>query len=378
MKVLQLSILDPVTHTRLFYKIALSLRAAGCEVEIVGADRVKGSPEMLMGVRFTALPLFDRGSLARFFRPFRLLKIALQKKPDILIIHTPELLMMAVLYRFFAPRSILIYDVLEDYKKNLKYHPFMGNFKKKLLSFAVTIWENCWIPFFDSLWYAELCYEHTHNIPASKKEYILNRFTQKALDDLPNIPLPDTPYMVCTGTLNRTWGVKKTLLLWEAFNRISPLHLIISGFTFDEEVRPMIETFVQNSPFRERCTIVGINQYVPYPLILYYIKHCQFGTGLYDLPPSIKGKIPTKFYEFLALKKPLLYTEDNYWNMLNDEWHLGVPVSPHENPETILTRLKKHLDHSPASSPQIYSWEENEEKILFRVVQSWKEKLNKS
>lgn len=356
----------------MFYKIALSLREAGCEVGIVGTDRIKNTPPEWMGVELTALPLFDRKGFTRFFRPFRLLKIAAQKKPDVLIVHSPELLMIAVLYKFFFRNKILVYDVLEDYRKNLKHHPFMGNVKKKLLSVAVSIWEDFWIRFFDYVWYAEFCYDGIHRIPELKKACLVNRFTQKAVTLMPEIPLPSIPYMVCTGTLNRTWGVKKTLLLWKAFNEFSPLHLIISGFTFDDEVQPMIEAFVEKSGLHDRITKVGLNEYVPYPVILHYIQHCSFGTGLYDLPPSIKGKIPTKFYEFLAMQKPLLFTDEPFWNTLNQQWNLGIPV----NPEDTAKSIQQKLSLLPASKPEpeIYSWEENEEKTLFKIVQTWKSK----
>ncbi|MBX7241648.1 MAG: hypothetical protein K1X92_07855 [Bacteroidia bacterium] len=357
----------------MFYKIALSLRDAGCDVAIVGTDRIKNTPSEWMGVKLTALPLFDRKGFTRFFRPFRLLKIAIQKKPDVLIVHSPELLMIAVLYKFFFRNKILVYDVLEDYRKNLRHHPFMGTSPKKLLSFAVSVWERFWIRFFDHVWYAEFCYDGIHRIPDDKKVCLVNRFTPKAMTFMPDVPLPSIPFMVCTGTLNRTWGVKKTLLLWQAFNEFSPLHLILSGFTFDEEVLPMIDNFVRKSGLHDRVTKVGLNEYVPYPVILHYIQHCTFGTGLYDLPPNIQGKIPTKFYEFLAMRKPLLFTEDPFWNGLNQQWNLGVPVNPDETAKSIYRKLKALPETHTASS--VYSWEENEEKKLFAIVEKWKQKM---
>ena len=370
LKVLQLSVLDPVLHTRLFYKIACSLRNAGCEVSIVGTDRIKNTPETASGIRLIALPLFNRNGFTRFFRPFTLLKIAVNQKPDVLVVHSPELLMIAVFYKLFFWKKILVYDVLEDYRKNLKYHPFMRPWKKRLLSFAVAVWEGIWTPFFDHIWYAELCYENSLNVPPHKIAFLLNRFTANPLSELPKIPLPEIPYMVCTGTLNRTWGVQKTLTLWEAFNKIKPLHLIISGFTFDVEVLPEITAFVEKSGLKDRITMVGINEYVPYPVILHYIHSAIFGTGLYDLPPSIQGKIPTKFYEFLALQKPLLFTDDNYWNTLNETWNFGISIRPEDSPETIWKKLQQFKPDAP--KPEIYSWEENEDKIIRKIVETWK------
>jgi len=201
---------------------------------------------------------------------------------------------------------------------------------KKIAAPFIRFWEKNLIRFFAAVFYAENCYDNMLGVAENKKFLLLNHFTHKALAILPaqKPALPELPYMLCCGTLNRTWGVKKSLDLWTEFNAIEPLHLVIAGFTYDEETLEMITEFVAQSPYSARFTLIGGNKYVPYPTILYLIQHCCFGTGLYDLPPNIIGKTPTKFYEYLALAKPLLFTSDPYWNSLNQAWNLGIAVSP--------------------------------------------------
>lgn len=364
-KILQLSVLDPAIHTRIFFKIALSLSDAGFEVIVVGTDKAPIPIQLPDNLKVIALPTIPRSFTKRLNRGFELLQIAFQHRPDAVMIHNPELLHIALLYKLFFPKTQLFYDVLEDYQKNFLFHPFMKGWKKNLIASVIRFLEKAALPFFEGVFYAEKCYDNILNVPLKKKHILLNRFTQKAL--LPAVfPRIDEPYMLCCGTLNRTWGVQKTLELWQEFNKISPLHLVIVGFTYDDFTLPMIHDFVAKSPYKSRFSLIGGDKYVPYPLILQLIQHCAFGTGLYNLPPNIQGKIPTKFYEFLALKKPLLFTSDPFWNELNDEWNLGIPVTPNDSPEHIWEKLET-FSHKNLPN-EVYSWEENEESVLVDVI----------
>lgn len=366
--ILQLSVLDPAIHTRIYYKIALSLAQAGFEVCVAGTDKVEVPKSLPQNIEIISLPTIPRSVTARLGRGWDLFKVAYRRRPDALMIHTPELLHIVVLYKILFPKTKLFYDVLEDYEKNFRYHPFMRGSIKKIAAPFIRFWEKTLIRFFDAVFYAENCYDNMLGVAEQKKFLLLNHFTNKALSILPNQQptLPQGPYMLCCGTLNRTWGVKKSLDLWTEFNAIQPLHLIIAGFTYDEETLDMIENYVANSPYKNRFTLVGGNKYVPYPTILYLIQHCSFGTGLYDLPPNIMGKTPTKFYEYLALEKPLLFTSDPYWNSLNQAWNLGIAVSPTDKATDIWQQLQD-FSHTKRD-PKHYSWEENEEIVLVDVL----------
>jgi len=116
--ILQLSVLDPAIHTRIYYKVALSLAEEGFKVCVVGTDKVEVPAILPKNVEIISLSTIPRSVTARLLRGWDLFKIAYRRRPDALMIHTPELLHIVVLYKILFPKTKLFYDVLEDYEKN--------------------------------------------------------------------------------------------------------------------------------------------------------------------------------------------------------------------------------------------------------------------
>lgn len=355
----------------MYFKIALSLAKAGYEVVVAGTDKAPPPQQIPANVQIKMYPQFSRSLQNRLLRIGELWRLCQSERPNILMVHTAELLPLAVAHKLLHPQVKLVFDVLEDYEQNLRYHPFMRGWKKHLAALAIKYVQRLLVPFFEAVFYAEKCYDNVLHVADKRKYFLLNRFSPRATENETRTTLPDLPplpYMLCCGTLNRSWGVFRSLSLWEKLNEISPLHLVVAGFTYDETVVPEILAFVSKSAYKERFTLVGGMQYVPYPVITYYIQHCAFGMALYDLPPSIRGKIPTKFYEFLAFKKPLLFTQDAYWDQLNREWLLGVSVSADKSVAEIWEELQNYQPQ--ADNEKVYSWEANEEKVLWEVIET--------
>src|SRR5882762_5255587 len=94
------SVLKPVDDTRMLDKMGRTLEAAGTyEISIIGYPSQR-NPD---GGSITLYPLkaFTRLSAGRFFAPLKVLLLLLKLKPEILIVNTHELLIVACLNRIF-------------------------------------------------------------------------------------------------------------------------------------------------------------------------------------------------------------------------------------------------------------------------------------
>ncbi len=352
-KILQLSVLDAVLHPRMYYKYALSFAEMGHQVKVIGEKKHNiFSPEK--NIEILALPPIAPSAFARLRRQGHLWRIAWADKPDILMIHAIELTFFAFLYKKIRPHTYVIYDVFEDYEKNLFYNPLLANWKKKMLKIILRPLERFFAQYFDAVCYAENCYDNILNIPDEKKYVFLNKFSPKILKEPKKISLPAEPYMLYTGTLEENWGVLQTIEIWIGFNQIRPLHLVMAGFTYDSKMLAHIEQKVAESGLKHLFTLYGGNEYVSYADITYLIQNSQFGTGLYLPTPSIVGKIPTKFFEYMYLGKPLLFTSEPYWNELNERWKFGISVGENISYSELLFQINIY---KPAIYKQEASWE---------------------
>lgn len=337
-KILQLSVLDTVMHPRIYYKYGLSFADLGFEVKIVAEKK----HEILLSqekVKLIALPPVAPTTFARLKRQMLLWQIAWQDKPEILMIHAIELTFLAFLYKMIRPKTYVIYDVFEDYEKNVFYNPMLSHCTKKVISLMLRPLERFFAKYFDAVCYAENCYNNILNILPEKKFIFLNKFSEKMLDDTQNLSLPNTSYMLYTGTLEENWGILQTIDVWIGLNQIEPLHLVIAGFTYDTQMISLIHQKVAASGLAHLFTLYGGNQYVPYSQIVHLIRHCKFGTGLYVPTPSIVGKIPTKFFEYMSLGKPLIFTDEPYWNQLNENWKFGISKDKNMSFSELLAKI---------------------------------------
>src|SRR6185295_1201799 len=92
------SLLKPVDDTRMFEKMAVTLSDSGqYEIYIIGhpSQNIPANAN----IHFFPLPAFSRISFGRLLAPLRVLRILYQVKPQILIVNTHELLIVAVLNR---------------------------------------------------------------------------------------------------------------------------------------------------------------------------------------------------------------------------------------------------------------------------------------
>jgi glycosyltransferase involved in cell wall biosynthesis len=361
--VCHLSVLNPAIHTRIFYKLALSQAEAGYLVSIIAQDKAPSAYER-SGVRIVPQKPFHRLSIRRLTAPLRLFRLAHREKADIYFLHTPELLFTGLLLRLFLPGVALVYDVHEDYRQNFLssgvYPGIIRGFAGRLIRF----WERMAVRFLDAVSYAELNYDNMLRVPDRKKWIIRNTFTEKAAESDPNPALPAGPFMLYTGTLSENRGIFQTLSLWVSLHKIRPVKLVMAGVTFSAETIGRIRDFVAKQGLDTDFMLIGGTDYVPYADLLELLRRCHFGTALYD--HSLSGRMPTKFFEFMAFGKPLIFSDDPYWNEMNRKLGFGFSFSKGVEAAAVWEAIDSFV---PVARPDDYGWE-RDANILLKMLSS--------
>lgn len=358
-RICHLTVLNPARHTRILYKLACSQAGWGWSASIIGQDAA-AAPYEAEGVRIVPLRPFGRLSLRRLLAPWRILLLALRERADVYTVHTPELLPVALLLRALR-RARLIYDMHEDYAATIRQALHYPAWLRRPLAALIRGLERLALPHLAAVCYAEACYVNVLGAPPERVLLLRNTFTWRAVQGQAQTVLPPQPYLLYTGTIAREWGVLAALDLWESVCRLTPVHLCVAGFTHDAGLLDEIRRRVQASGLEEQFTLIGGASYVPYADILHLIRHCRAGIALYEPLPHLRDKIPTKFYEFLALGRPLIYPQSPVWARFGAEAGLGA-VWP-QPVEALLHALDAWTPLPEEQRRPRYAWESDAEAL---------------
>lgn len=356
-----LTVLNPAIHSRIFYKLACSQIKLGYKVSIFGRDDHK-EKYLKADVTIYPIPSFSRVSLKRLWLPWKLLFISIRIKADIYTIHSPELLWVGWMLNKCL-NCQLIYDVHEDYAKNIKYAGYYPRWLRGIFVRLLHLSERLFLPAFDAISYAELCYDNILHTPPERTFILRNTFSTKAAEGESSLAIPEKKYLLFTGTIAAQWGIWESLELWQKLRKVEDLAFILAGFTYDLQLIEDIKNWVEEKGLKDHFQLIGGNDYVPYEDILHLLANCYCSMGLYRLEAYIQGKIPTKFYEAMAYNKPLIFTKDDYWEQLNDEWRMGISYDSSLDAAEILKEIEKYYASGIVHSKEVYNWDEDEKEL---------------
>src|SRR5688572_12785877 len=139
-RILLASILKSVADTRMCDKLGKSLaKIPGSEIHLFGqaATLTKPSDNLF----FHPLLPFKRLSFKRLTAQWKYYKTLHKVKPDIIVITTPELLPVTILFKVLFKAEIY-YDVQENYFSNITNQNTYPKLLRPLLGFAIKVLEN--------------------------------------------------------------------------------------------------------------------------------------------------------------------------------------------------------------------------------------------
>lgn len=360
-KIVIASVLKPVDDTRMFEKIGQSISDSGdVELHIFGypSYRQPAYPNAI----FHAHKPFRRLSLYRLLVPWLMLRQIIRLKPDIFIATTHELLVTG-LFLNLKCKARLIYDIQENYFRNLLFTPSFPFPVGLLLAVYVRTKEIVASPFVKHFFLAESGY-------SSELGFIKKRFTvleNKVKRE--NCVAPAGVFkqsgiiqLLFSGTLAETTGVFTAIrIASELYQLDSSVRLNIIGYCAHNATLQKLRETVAQHPF---ITLTGGDKLVPHADIVNAIHTSDFGIIAYPPNPSTLNTIPTKLYEYLGCRLPVLLIDHSVWVKTCEPYPAAIVFNPkHIDGPHLLSAMKnrRFFLHPPG---QDVFWESEAEKLL--------------
>lgn len=302
------SVLKPVNDTRMLEKMGVSLAGThDYEVFMVGYPASE-APPVLENIHYLPLPSFARLSAGRMLAPFHVWQNIRKVKPEVLIVNTHELLIVAILNRILFGTRIL-YDVRENYWRNILHTRAFPALLRPLLAAWVRGKEKLSALFFHGFLLAEKTYGKEMNFFSGKSVVVENKTVVPA--GFTRTPHLDKIRLLFSGTLAESTGVFEAITLTEKLRRQDPaVELHIIGYSALSSTLHEIKKRIAGKEF---ITLTGGDVLVPHHAVLEAIASANFGLICYPPSGHTENRIPTKLYEYLACELPILLEDNTPW-----------------------------------------------------------------
>lgn len=301
------SLLKPVDDTRAYEKMAITLARAGHDVHVVGL--ASSTSPRHPSIHFIPIGKFSRLSVSRLLAPLKIAAKLRKVKPELLIVNTHELLIVAVLNRILFGTKI-IYDIQENYYQNILWTDAFPRLLRPALATWVRLKERALARLFHSFFLAEKCYAHELPFAAEKSVVLENKCSVSAT--FKREPVRGRIQLLFTGTLAESTGVYRSIRLAEQLHKHdSSVHLNIIGYCPRQQERDELKRQIHDKPFIQ---LTGGNELIPHAQILEAIASAHVGIIAYPPSPHIENRIPTKLYEYLAHRLPIIMEHKEQWS----------------------------------------------------------------
>lgn len=356
------SVLKPVDDTRMFEKMALTLADPSHEVHIIGYPSIRKHEHA--GVVFHPLNSFGRISLARILASWKIAGMIVRIRPRHVIITTHELLIPVLIFRMFAPYSV-IYDIRENYYRNIGYTNTFPPGIRQLIAGYVRLKEKILAPFIDHFLLAEKGYVSELTFLPARRTVIENKLKKPDESTRHNVD-PGKIQLLFSGTLAETTGVFTAIGMAKKLHALdNTIHLTLIGYCAQKETLRKIHDQISPVSF---IKLIGGDVLVPHDDIIQAIQHSDFGIIAYPLHTSTMNSIPTKLYEYLGYHLPILLINHPPWVERCKPYHAAIPFADgNVDPESLLHAIRSGNFYSVI--PNDVFWE-NEEIKLKNVISS--------
>jgi glycosyltransferase involved in cell wall biosynthesis len=351
------SVLKPVDDTRMSEKIAASIAAEGfADVTVVGYP---AAGEQIPGLHIHELPKFRRLSFKRLLMPWKILGLILRLKPSILIITTHELLCIGVLARILISCS-LVYDVQENYFRNILHTDAFPVLFRPVLALYVRAKETLLAVFVKHFFLAEKLYAQELKFAATRRTIIENKVKKSSIRQR-TAKDPSKTVLLFSGTLDENTGVIRAIELAIKLQPLVPdIHLKIAGYCPRQEVCFKIKNTIEPYPFIE---LIGGDHLVAHSRIMQEVAAADYGIIAYSINPSTSDSMPTKLYEYLGGRLPILLFDYEPWTALCAPFRAAIVIPPTAiHAAEILRQMKAGKFYTRI--PEDVFWESESSKML--------------
>jgi len=365
-RILLASVLKPVNDTRMAAKLGRSLLLE-YDVHVTGFPAAGTTGDD--GLHTHPLPFFKRLTLKRLFVRWKVLRLALRLRPEVMIITTHELLTPALMARLLL-RCHVIYDIQENYWRNILYTSAFPTVLRPFLAVVVRLRERLSLPFIKHFFLAEAGYATEINfLPPPRTTVLENKIIRPADTSVLSLhrqyPAPHSLRLLFSGTLAESTGVFTAINLTHALHALdNTVHLTVIGYcALPEQVERL----------KQACTadyirLIGVDHLVPHTDIIQAIQTADVGIIAYPPNPATQNAIPTKLFEYLGYHLPILLIDHPVWTQRCAPYNAAVNFSAQEPDAAAILRKLRTQTFYTATPNDVY-WD-TEAKKLSKILHS--------
>ncbi|MBX2842612.1 MAG: hypothetical protein KTR26_12645 [Flammeovirgaceae bacterium] len=364
-KIVLASVLKPIDDTRMFEKFGQSL-SGNFEVHIIGYKAKV--PQGFSNISFHPLYDFSRDENKRLNASSLFLQEVKKIKPDILVVHAVELLPAAIWYKLNNRKVKLIYDVRENYFKNIIFQPNYKGLSKYLLGFGIRWLEIISRLFVSHFILAEKIYNKEFWFARGKNTILENKYK-----NIPNLVSRkkfnlQRPVFIHGGTLSDIYGTLEAIDFVAALRKEgmdAQLHLI--GNVASENVKKRIANLSQKNNYI--CATLG-DPLIPHYKMMNAYREADFALLSYKPNNSTSNCIPTKLYECLANQIPMVIQSNPLWESICNPFKAALFIDfKHFSTLDVINKLNANsFFTNKVGIAERCIWDNREEKLLLEVI----------
>ncbi|WP_339753444.1 hypothetical protein [Algoriphagus aquimarinus] len=318
--VLIASSLKPAKDTRAYGKLGLSLRETGLyRLSFMGFSQFP--IENCEDENFYSSFSKTNSAWGRISSQVRFLRILLKVRPKILICCTYEYLPIASFFKGILGYN-LVYDVQENYVKNLDLNPSLSPNKKAKLSRIIRQMER--VNRIDLFLLAEKCY--AEEMPEKTPFLILeNKFAGEIKSVSPfKISEKEGYNFVISGTLTPAFGTLEGIEWFKEILKNFPKSTLqIIGHCTVSSYANILQKACENI---HQIQLKSSDSPIPHEEIIAAYSGVDFAILPYQNREAIKDKLPTKLFESAALGVPVLIGGNPNWLDFLNPFSGGFPI----------------------------------------------------
>ena len=356
------SVLKPMDDPRMLGKFAQTLlERPNSQVFIAGRSSFNGlEPYWVENYlpRLIAHHIFwgSRLSLNRLTAQWRYWRLLRVLRPNLVIVHAPELLPLTLLWQALGRDRKFLYDIRENYALNVSTQRVYQGFTRRGLAAGLR-WVEAraarragGVILAEASYAAELPFLNL--LPANRVVVLENKYQPQPGEPLRRQPLTLPPSteplrLLYSGTISELNGVWEAIALGEQLCAAWPggARLTIIGFCQQPGLlRQLQEKAAQNAAW---FTLIGGGALVPHARIVAEIGRSHLGLLPYRPHPSSERCRPTKLFEYLAHGLPIISSPNPLWQKLLDIHGAGLQLDfgqPIDGP-ALVARLRGQRFH---------------------------------
>ena len=379
--VLLASVLKPVDDTRMRGKFAETLgQRPHVQVHVAGRGRTgAGARPATSAVHQHGIFEGSRLSLGRLAAQWRYWRLLHRLRPDVVIVHAPELLPATVLWQRLGQGRKFLYDIRENYALNVSTQRVYRGLVRRGLAAGLRWVETQAARRAAGLILAEASYAEElpflRELPPCRVVVLENKYQPAPTETPPaqprQLPPPsETLQLLFSGTIAELNGVWEAIALAEQLHTAWPggAHLTIIGGCQQPALLQALQARVAAWP--AGLTLIGGAGLVPHAAIVAEIGRSHLGLLPYRPHPSTERCRPTKLFEYLAHGLPVVSSPNALWNALLRAHGAGLQLnlSMLVDAPTFVIALQQH-NFYPQGIPTDVLWA-GEGKKLWHLLDS--------